>query len=174
MFQVCFTACLAEEGKESRKGYSIYYYARANARASDSCEKSTRKQESRRFSISGKDKKREKVPVWLEKTWQAASAKCKRFRMKNRDDGEKTRQEPAQDRQKKMLREPKNTGMADKKTASSIRKTQKIPDKNRDDGGKTRQAPAQNKQKKSSRNPKYRYGWKKHGKWHPQNAKDSG
>ena len=30
-----------------------------------------------------------------------------------------------------------------KKTASSIRKTQKIPEKNRDDGGKTRQEPAQ-------------------------------
>ena len=128
MFQVCFTACLAEEGKETSAGYSIFYYARANARASDSCEKSTRKQESRRFSISGKDKKREKVPVWLEKTRQAASAKCKRFRMKNRDDGEKTWQKPAQDRQKKMLQKPKNTGMTNKKTASSIRKTQKIPD----------------------------------------------
>ena len=46
----------------------------------------------------------------------------------NRDDGEKTRQEPAQDRQKKMLQKPKNTGMTNKKTASSIRKTQKIPD----------------------------------------------
>ena len=44
---------------------------------------------------------------------------------------------------KKMLQKPKNTGMADKKTASSIRKTQKIPEKNRDDGGKTRQEPAQ-------------------------------
>ena len=44
--------------------------------------------------------------------------------------------------------------MADKKTASSIRKTQKIPDKNRDDGGKTRQEPAQNRQKKRSGNPK--------------------
>ena len=49
-----------------------------------------------------------------------------------------------------MLREPKNTGMADKKTASSIRKTQKIPDKNRDDGGKTRQEPAQDRQKKNA------------------------
>ena len=68
---------------------------------------------------------------------------------------------------KKMLREPKNTGMANKKTAGSIRKTQKIPEKNRDDGEKTRRAPAQNKQKKSSGNPKYRYGWKKHGKQHP-------
>ena len=62
---------------------------------------------------------------------------------KNRDDGKEIRQTPTQDRQKKMLREPKNTGMADKKTASSIRKTQKIPEKNRDDGGKTRQEPAQ-------------------------------
>ena len=53
-------ACFAEEGKGNRKGYSIYYYARANARASDSCEKSTRKQESRRFSISGKGRKRGK------------------------------------------------------------------------------------------------------------------
>ena len=35
-----------------------------------------------------------------------------------------------------MIRKPKNTGMADKKSASSIRKTQKIPEKNRDDGGK--------------------------------------
>ena len=26
--------------------------------------------------------KREKVPVWLEKTWQAASVKCERFQMK--------------------------------------------------------------------------------------------
>ena len=48
----------------------------------------------------------------------------------------------------KMLREPKNTGMTNKKTASSIRKTQKIPEKNRDDGEKTRRAPAQNRQKK--------------------------
>ena len=99
-------AYFSEEGKESRKEYSIYYYARANARTSDSYRKSARKQGSRRFSISGKGRKREKVPVWLEKTWQAA----------------------AQDRQKKMLREPKNTGMANKKTADSIRKIQKIPD----------------------------------------------
>ena len=43
--------------------------------------------------------------------------------------------------------------MADKKTASSIRKTQKIPDKNRDDGKKTRQAPAQDRQKRMLREP---------------------
>ena len=43
--------------------------------------------------------------------------------------------------------------MADKKTASSIRKTQKIPDKNRDDGEKTRRAPVQNRQKRMLRNP---------------------
>ena len=101
---MCCTACLAEEGKESRKGYSIYYYARANARASDSCEKSTRKQESRRFSISGKGRKGEKVPVWLKETRRA----------------------PAQDWQKKTLREPQNTGMADKKTASSIVKRKRF------------------------------------------------
>ena len=60
-----------------------------------------------------------------------------------------------------MLREPKNTGMADKKTASSIRKTQKIPDKNRDDGGKTRQEPAQDRQKKNAPGTeKYRICWK--------------
>ena len=53
-----------------------------------------------------------------------------------------------------MLREPKNTGMANKKTADSIRKIQKIPDKNRDDGEKTRQKPAQDRQKKCSGNPK--------------------
>ena len=40
---------------------------------------------------------------------------------KNRDDGKEIRQTPTQDRQKKMLREPKNTGMANKKTADSIR-----------------------------------------------------
>ena len=101
MFQVCFTACFKEEGKETSAGYSIFYYARANARAPGSCEKSTRKQESRRFSISGKGRKREKVPVWLEKTRRAASAKCKRFRMKNRNDGEETRRAPVQNRQKK-------------------------------------------------------------------------
>ena len=39
MFQVCFTADFAEEGKGSREGYSIYYYARAGARASGSCGK---------------------------------------------------------------------------------------------------------------------------------------
>ena len=32
----------------------------------------------------------------------------------NRDDGGKTRQEPAQDRQKRMLREPQNTGIVEK------------------------------------------------------------
>ncbi|MEJ8741836.1 hypothetical protein, partial [Phocaeicola sp. HCN-6420] len=37
---------------------------------------------SRRFSISGKGRKGKKVPVWLEKTWQAASVKRKRFRIK--------------------------------------------------------------------------------------------
>ena len=148
MFQVCFTACLAEEGKESRKEYSIYYYARANARASVPCRKSVQKQESRRFSISGKGRKRgksagmagknttggirkmqkipekigmtgkkygrhlhktdrkkcsgnRKIPEWLIKKRQTASAKYKRFRMKNRDDGKKTWQAPAQNRQKK-------------------------------------------------------------------------
>ena len=40
--------------------------------------------------------------------------------------------------------------MTNKKTASSIRKTQKIPEKNRDDGGKTRQEPAQDRQKKNA------------------------
>ena len=33
--------------------------------------------------------------------------KTQKIPEKNRDDGEKTRQEPAQNRQKKMLREPK-------------------------------------------------------------------
>ena len=177
MVQVCFTACFAEEGKGTSAGYSIFYYARANARASDSCEKSTRKQESRRFSISGKGRKGEKVPVWLKETRRA----------------------PAQDWQKKTLREPQNTGMADKKTASSIVKrkrfrikigmteekhgkslhktdrkkcfrNRKIPEwlikkrqaasakcerfqmKNQDYGEKTQQAPAQNRQKKCSEN----------------------
>ena len=49
-----------------------------------------------------------------DKKQQVASAKRKRFRMKNRDDGGKTRQEPAQDRQKKMLQKPKNTKMVEK------------------------------------------------------------
>ena len=40
-----------------------------------------------------------------DKKQQVASAKRKRFRMKNRDDGGKTRQEPAQDRQKKNASE---------------------------------------------------------------------
>jgi len=39
VFQVCFTAGFAEEGKGSREGYSIYYYARAGARASGACKK---------------------------------------------------------------------------------------------------------------------------------------
>ncbi len=59
--------------------------------------------------------------------------------------------------------------MADKKTASSIRKTQKIPDKNRDDGGKTRQEPAQNRQKKRSGNPKIPVWLKK--TWQAASAK---
>ena len=110
-----------------------------------------------------------------DKKRQVASAKRKRFRMKNRDDGEKTRRTPAQDWQKKMLRKPKNTGMTDKNTANSIHKTQKIPEKNRDDGEKTRRAPAQDRQKKMLREPK-NTGMtnKKNGKQHPQNAKDSG
>ena len=37
MYQVCFTAGFPEWGKGSREGYSIYYYARAGARASGSC-----------------------------------------------------------------------------------------------------------------------------------------
>ena len=74
--------------------------------------------------------------------------------MKNQDYEEKTRQEPVQDWQKKMLRKPKNTGMTNKNTASSIRKMQKIPEKNRDDGEKTRRAPAQDRQKKMLRDPK--------------------
>ena len=129
---MCCTACFAEEGKESRKEYSIYYYARANARASVPCRKSVQKQESRRFSISGKGRKRGKSAGMAGKNMAGGSTR------------------PAE----KMLREPKNTGMANKKTAGSIRKTQKIPEKNRDDGEKTRRAPAQNKQKKSSGNPK--------------------
>ena len=82
MFQVCFMACFAEEGKGNRKEYSIYYYARANSRASVPCRKSVQKQGSRRFSINRKGRKREKVPEWLEKTRQAASVKCERFQMK--------------------------------------------------------------------------------------------
>ena len=75
MFQVCFTACFAEEGKESRKEYSIYYYARANARASGPYEKSTRKQESRRFSISGKGRKRGKSAGMAGKNTAGACTK---------------------------------------------------------------------------------------------------
>ena len=49
--------------------------------------------------------------------------KTQKIPEKNRDDGEKTRQEPAQDRQKKMLREPKNTGMTNKKQqAASVKR----------------------------------------------------
>ena len=213
MFQVCFTACFAEEGKESRKEYSIYYYARANARASVPCRKSVQKQESRRFSISGKGRKRgksagmagknttggirkmqkipekigmtgkkygrrlhktdrkkcsgnRKIPEWLIKKRQAASVKRKRFRRKIGMTEEK-HGKSLHKTDKKMLRKPKNTGMTNKNTANSIHKTQKIPEKNRDDGEKTRRAPAQNKQKKSSGNPKYRYGWKKNGRQHP-------
>ena len=75
MFQVCFTACLAEEGKESRKEYSIYYYARANARASVPCRKSVQKQESRRFSISGKGRKRGKSAGMAGKNTAGACTK---------------------------------------------------------------------------------------------------
>ena len=100
-------ACFAEEGKGNRKGYSIYYYARANARASDSCEKSTRKQESRRFSISGKGRKGKKVPVWLEKTRQAASVKCERFQMKIGITGEKHGRHLHKSDRKKRFGNPK-------------------------------------------------------------------
>ena len=43
--------------------------------------------------------------------------------------------------------------MTNKKTASSIRKTQKIPEKNQDDGEKTWQAPVQDWQKRMLREP---------------------
>ena len=39
MSQVCFTTYFSEWGKGSREGYSIYYYARAGARASEPCKK---------------------------------------------------------------------------------------------------------------------------------------
>ena len=115
-------AYFSEEGKWNRKGYSIYYYARANARASGPCRKSARKQGSRRFSISGKGRKGKKVPVWLKKTWQAASAKCERFQIKIGMTEKKHGKSLHKTDRKKMLREPKNTGMADKKMAGSIRK----------------------------------------------------
>ena len=104
---MCCTACFAEEGKESRKGYSIFYYARANARASVPCRKSVQKQESRRFSISGKGRKMGKSAGMAGKNTAGGIRKMQKIRMKNRDDGEKTRQEPAQDRQKKRSGTPK-------------------------------------------------------------------
>ena len=93
-----------------------------------------------------------KIPEWLIKKRQAASAKCEKFQMKigmagkntasgirkmqkipdeNRDDGEKTRQAPAQDRQKRMLREPQNAGIADKFPPESSEKSGKIMDTER-------------------------------------------
>ena len=48
--------------------------------------------------------------------------------MKDRNNGEKTRLEPAQDRQKRMLREPQNAGIADKFPPESPEKSGKIMD----------------------------------------------
>ena len=51
--------------------------------------------------------------------------------MKDRNNGEKTRLEPAQDRQKRMLREPQNAGIADKFPPESSEKSGKIMDTER-------------------------------------------
>ena len=51
--------------------------------------------------------------------------------MKDRNNGEKTRLEPAQDRQKRMLREPQNAGIADKFPPESPEKSGKIMDTER-------------------------------------------
>ena len=114
-----------------------------------------------------------KIPEWLIKKQQAASVKRKRFRRKIGMTEEK-HGKSLHKTDKKMLRKPKNTGMTNKNTANSIHKTQKIPEKNRDDGEKTRRAPAQDRQKKCSGNRKIPEWLIKNGKWHPQNAKDSG
>ena len=55
------------------------------------------------------------MPVWLEKTWQAASVKCERFQMKIGMTGKKYGRRLHKTDRKKMLQKPENTGMANKK-----------------------------------------------------------
>ena len=65
------------------------------------CRKSVQKQESRRFSISGKGRKMGKSAGMAGKNTVGSIRKMWKISDENRDDGEKTRLEPAQDRQKK-------------------------------------------------------------------------
>ena len=80
MFQVCFTAGFPEEGKGSREGYSIYYYARAGARASGPCKKKIRKGEkiSRKHEnhCRMEGKKSEKTPREKEKWFIRKGNSC--------------------------------------------------------------------------------------------------
>ena len=156
---MCCTACLAEEGKGSRKGYSIYHYARANARASVPCRKSVQKQESRRFSISGKGRKRGKSTGMAEKNMASSIRKTQKIPEKNRDDGEKTRRAPAQNRQKKWFGNRKIPEWLIKKQQAASVKRKRFRRKIGMTEEKTRQKPAQDWQKNDSETEKYRNGW---------------
>ena len=164
---MCCTACLAEEGKGSRKGYSIYHYARANARASVPCRKSVQKQESRRFSISGKGRKRGKSTGMAEKNMASSIRKTQKISDENRDDGEKTRQEPAQDRQKKCFGNRKIPEWLIKKRQTASAKYKRFRIKIGMTGKKHGKSLHKTGRKNAPETPKYRYGWKKHGRQHP-------
>ena len=159
MFQVCFTACLAEEGKESRKGYSIYYYARANARASVPCRKSVQKQESRRFSISGKGRKMGKSAGMAGKNMAGSIRKMWKISDENRDDGEKTRRAPAQDRQKKRSGNPKIPIWLEKTRRAASAKRKRCRMKIGMTGKNTAGACTRPAEKNASETEKYRNGW---------------
>ena len=156
---MCCTACFKEEGKGTSAGYSIYYYARANARASDSCEKSTRKQESRRFSISGKGRKRGKSTGMAGKNMAGGIRKMWKISDENRDDGEKTRQEPAQDRQKKCFGNRKiPEWLIKKRQAASVKRKRfrrKIGMTEKKHGGRLHKTGRKN----DSETEKYRNSW---------------
>ena len=100
--------------------------------------------------------KKRKSAGMAEKTRQAASAKCERFRIKNRDDGKKTRRAPAQDWQKKMLREPKNTGMTNKKQQAASVKRKRFRIKIGMTGKNTTGACTRPAEKNTPGTPKYR------------------
>ena len=160
MVQVCFTACFAEEGKGNRKGYSIYYYARANARASVPCRKSVQKQESRRFSISGKGRKRGKSAGMAGKNTASGIRKMQKipdeksgWRRKNTA-GACTRLA-----EKNVLEAPKNTGIADKKRQAASAKCERFRIKIGMTEEKHGKSLHKTGRKNDSETEKYRNGW---------------
>ena len=167
MFQVCFTACFAEEGKESRKEYSIYYYARANARASGPYEKSTRKQESRRFSISGKGRKRGKSAGMAGKNTAGGIRKMQKIPEKIGMTGKKYgRRLHKTDRKKCSGNRKIPEWLIKKRQAASVKRKRfrrKIGMMGKKHGGRLHKTGRKN----APETPKYRYGWKKNGRQHP-------